>query len=334
MTSLDLRMKLIHLMMMTDSHSIAQLPWTALRSFEAASRLGSFQAAARELAVTPTAISHQIRRLEDHLGGRLFERLHRSLKLTPAGRILARETQKAFSGLARTVDRLRMEGHAGAVRDLAISVVPSLAGKWLTPRLHGFQERHPRISLRIVADEALVDLKGDKTIDIALRYGPARPEKGIHAELLWPETDVVAVCGREIARKLAKHPPADLARHMLIRTAPPRSPAHRSPPPADWHAWFKAAGISVDAGLRKALTGPFFSTTHLSIEAAIAGRGIALAPRILVEADIAAGRLVEPFAISLADPNGFWLLCRKDRLTESGIKAFIGWIRREAARAE
>lgn len=321
-------------MIMTDAHSIARLPWTALRSFEAASRLGSFQAAARELSVTPTAISHQIRRLEDHLGSRLFERLHRSLRLTPAGRILARETQKAFSGLARTVDRLRMEGHAGAVRDLAISVVPSLAGKWLTPRLHGFQENHPRISLRIVADEALVDLKGDKTVDIALRYGPARPEKAIHAELLWPETEIIAVCGKEIARKLAKRPPADLARHMLIRTAPPRSPAHRSPPPADWHAWFKAAGISVDAGLRKALTGPFFSTTHLSIEAAIAGRGIALAPRILVEADIAAGRLMEPFATSLADPNGFWLLCRKDRLTESGIKAFIGWIRREAAGIE
>jgi DNA-binding transcriptional LysR family regulator len=327
-------MKSIHLKGMIDTHSIAHLPWTALRSFEAASRLGSFQAAARELAVTPTAISHQIKRLEDHLGSRLFERLHRSLKLTPAGRILACETQKAFSGLARTIDRLQVEGQAGATHDLAISVVPSLAGKWLTPRLHGFQERHPRISLRIVADEALIDLRSDKTIDIALRYGRARPEKGIHAEPLWPETDVVAVCGKEIARKLAKRPPADLARHMLIRTAPPRPPAHRGSPSADWNAWFKAAGVPADTALRKALTGPFFSTTHLSIEAATAGRGIALAPRILVAADIAAGRLMEPFDIRLADPNGFWLLCRKDRLTEGGIKAFIGWIRREAAGAE
>jgi len=334
MTSLDLRMKSIHLKSMTDAHSIAHLPWTALRSFEAASRLGSFQAAARELSVTPTAISHQIKRLEEHLGSRLFERLHRALKLTPAGRILARETQKAFSGLARTIDRLQVEGHAGTAHDLAISVVPSLAGKWLTPRLHGFQERYPRIGLRIIADEALADLKGDKTVDIALRYGPARPEKGIHAELLWPETEVIAVCGKPIARKFATRPPADLARHMLIRTAPPKTPANRDPPSADWNAWFKAAGVPVDAGLRKALTGPFFSTTHLSIEAAIAGRGIALAPRILVAADIAAGRLIQPFATSLVDPNGFWLLCREDRLTESGIKAFIGWIRREAARVE
>ncbi|MFZ5672649.1 MAG: LysR substrate-binding domain-containing protein [Pseudomonadota bacterium] len=318
---------------MTDASPLAHLPWTALRSFEAASRLGSFQAAARELSVTPTAISHQIKRLEEHLGSRLFERLHRSLKLSPTGRILARDTQKAFGNLARTIDRLRVDGQAGAAQDLVISVVPSLAGKWLAPRLYRFQERHPRIGLRIVADETLVDLRGDKTVEIALRYGPARPEKGIHAERLWPVTEVIAVCGKGIARKLAARPPADLASHMLIRTAPPKPSASRSPPAADWSAWFKAAGVAVDAGLRRALTGPFFSTTHLSIEAAIAGRGIALAPRVLVEADIAAGRLVQPFAISLADPNGFWLLCREDRLTESRLKAFVTWIRREAAAA-
>lgn len=318
---------------MTEASLIAHLPWTALRSFEAASRLGSFQAAARELSVTPTAISHQIKRLEEHLGSRLFERLHRSLKLTPTGRMLARDTQKAFGNLARTIDRLRADGHAGAAQDLVISVVPSLAGKWLAPRLYRFQEKHPRIGLRIVADEALVDLRSDKTVDIALRYGPARPEKGIHAERLWPVTEVIAVCGKGIARKLAARRPADLASHMLIRTAPPKPSASRSPPSADWSAWFKAVGVPADAGLRKVLTGPFFSATHLSIEAAIAGRGIALAPRVLVEADIAAGRLVQPFAVSLVDPNGFWLLCREDRLTESGLKAFVTWIRREAAAA-
>lgn len=318
---------------MTEASLIAHLPWTALRSFEAASRLGSFQAAARELSVTPTAISHQIKRLEEHLGSRLFERLHRSLKLTPTGRMLARDTQKAFGNLARTIDRLRVDGQAGAAQDLVISVVPSLAGKWLAPRLYRFQEKHPRIGLRIVADEALVDLRSDKTVDIALRYGPARPEKGSHAERLWPVTEVIAVCGKGIARKLAARRPADLASHMLIRTAPPKPSASRSPPSADWSAWFKAAGVPADAGLCKVLTGPFFSATHLSIEAAIAGRGIALAPRVLVEADIAAGRLVQPFAVSLVDPNGFWLLCREDRLTESGLKAFVTWIRREAAAA-
>ena len=321
---------------MTDSNSIATLPWTALRSFEAAARLGSFQVAALELAVTPTAISHQIKRLEEHLGSRLFERLHRSLKLTPAGKVLAREAQKAFSGLARTIDRLKIDGQASATHDLAISVVPSLAGKWLAPRLHGFQEKHPRISLRVVAEEALIDLRSDKTVAIALRYGPARPEKGIHAERLWPVTQVIAVCGKAIARKLAARPPGDLARHMLIRTAPPKTKSSpgRMPPAADWSAWFKAAGVPPDDGLRKALAGPFFSTNHLSIEAAIAGRGIALVPRVLVEADLAAGRLVRPFNTSLMDPNDFWLLCRKDRMTESAVKDFIAWIRREAGRSE
>lgn len=214
--------------------------------------------------------------------------------------------------------------------------MPSLASKWLAPRLHGFQERHPGIGLKIVADEALVDLRGDKTIDIALRYGPAHPDKGIHAERLWPTTKIIAVCGKQIARKLAAGTPADLTRHMLIRTAPPKSkaPAKRMPPVADWSAWFAAAGVPLDAHLRKALNGPFFSTNHLSIEAAVAGRGIALVPRILVEADIAAGRLTRLFETSLIDPNGFWLLCRKDRVTESGPRAFIGWIRREAGSTE
>lgn len=321
---------------MTDGNSIASLPWTALRSFEAAARLGSFQAAAQELAVTPTAISHQIKRLEVHLGSLLFERLHRSLKLTPAGKVLAREAQKAFGGLARTIDRLKIDGQASATRDLAISVVPSLAGKWLAPRLHAFQEKHPRIGLRIVAEEALIDLRGDKTVAVAFRYGPARPEKGIHAERLWPVTEVIAVCGKAIARKLAARPPGDLARHMLIRTAPPKtkSAPGRTLPAADWSAWFKATGVPPGDGLRKALAGPFFSANHLSIEAAIAGRGIALAPRVLVEADLAAGRLVQPFETGLVDSNDFWLLCRQDRMTDSAVKAFITWIRREAGRTE
>lgn len=321
---------------MADPNPIASLPWTALRSFEAASRLGSFQAAGLELSVTPTAVSHQIKRLEEYLGARLFERLHRSLKLTPTGKTLARESQKAFSGLARTIDRLRIDGKASTSHDLAVSVVPSLASKWLAPRLHGFQERHPGIGLKIVADEALVDLRGDKTIDIALRYGPAHPDKGIHAERLWPTTEIIAVCGKQIARKLGAGTPADLARHMLIRTAPPKSKASpkRMPLAADWSAWFAAAGVPVDAQLRKALNGPFFSTNHLSIEAAVAGRGIALAPRILVAADIAAGRLTRLFETSLVDPNGFWLLCRKDRITESELRSFIGWIRSEAGSPE
>src|SRR4051812_38280089 len=121
---------------MTD---LAALPWTSLRVFEAASRLGSFKEAARELSVTPTAISHQIKRLETYLGLSLFERLHRSLQLTPAGEALAAEAQGAFLRLGRTLDNLRLEGRVAGPHTLTVSVVPSFATKWLAPRLHDFQ---------------------------------------------------------------------------------------------------------------------------------------------------------------------------------------------------
>src|ERR1051325_280994 len=115
---------------------IAALPWTSLRAFESASRLGSFKAAARELSVTPTAISHQIKRLESHLGLALFERLHRALQLTPAGERLAAEAQDAFLRLERTLRTLKLEGKAKGAETLTVSVVPSFATQWLAPRLH------------------------------------------------------------------------------------------------------------------------------------------------------------------------------------------------------
>src|SRR4029079_2493613 len=116
---------------------IAALPWTALRAFEVASRLGSFKASAQALSLTPTAISHQIRRLETHLGASLFERLHRASRLTPAGKGLARDLQQLVAGLAQTLDRLKSDGRLKEAHTLTVSVVPSLASKWLAPRLHG-----------------------------------------------------------------------------------------------------------------------------------------------------------------------------------------------------
>lgn len=319
---------------MNGQRHLAALPWASLRAFEAASRLGSFKAAAAELSVTPTAISHQIKRLETHLGISLFERLHRALKLTPTGRVLARDVQKAFAGLERSIDKLKVDGRAKAANMLTVSAVPSLATKWLAPRLHGFQAAHPRIGLRIVADEVLVDFRRERTVDIALRYGPGIDEKAVHAERLWPRGEIIAVCRPDIAKDPTLASPADLKRQMLIRTAAPKSraPSGRLPPAPEWTAWFKAAGIRVDDDIRTALDGPVFNTSQLAIEAAVAGRGIALAPRILVESDIASGRLMRLFPVSLADPNSFWLLCRADRFKESRLQAFIGWIRQEAGR--
>ncbi len=319
--------------MVANQRDLATLPWTSLRAFESASRLGSFKAAAGELAVTPTAISHQIKRLETHLGVALFERLHRSLQLTPAGEILAAEAQDAFLRLSRTLGNLRREGRVAGPDTLTISVVPSLATKWLAPRLHDFQAAHPRIGLRIVADEALVDLRRDRIVDVALRYGPGPYGKGLHARRLWPNGEIIAVCAPALARDRSLRSAAGVARQMLIRTALPgsRAQSSRTRSGSDWPAWFAAAGVTVDESLRKALDGPLFSASQLAIEAAIAGKGIALAPSVLAQRDITSGRLVQLFSVSLADPNAFWILCRADRVREAPIRTFIKWLGEQAA---
>jgi len=317
---------------MTD---LGSLPWTSLRAFEASSRLGSFKDAARELSVTPTAISHQIKKLETFLGLALFERLHRSLQLTPAGEALAAEAQHSFLRLGRLLDDLRLEGRAAGPHSLTVSVVPSFATKWLAPRLPDFQLANPKIGLRIVADETLVDLRRDRIVDLAVRYGAGPYGKDLYARRLWPGGEIIAVCTPEVAKDRTLRSPADLANQMLIRTA---APGHRTRPlrpqiGSDWLNWFAAAGVPVDERIRKALEGPYFSASQLAIEAAAAGKGVALAPKVLVEREIASGRLVRLFPVSVKDPNAFWILCQADRARESRIRIFIKWISAQAAGA-
>jgi LysR family glycine cleavage system transcriptional activator len=323
-------MNFVHLSVMTD---LAALPWTSLRAFESASRLGSFKEAASELSVTPTAISHQIRRLESHLGLALFERLHRSLQLTPEGESLATEAQDAFLRLGRVLESLRLEGKTAGPHPLTVSCVPSFASKWLAPRLPDFQLAHPKIGLRVVADETLVDLRRDRIIDIGVRYGPGPYGRELYARRLWPSGEIIAICAPALAKDPSLRSPAGLARHMLIRTASPawRTQSRRARPASDWEAWFAAAGVAIDGPIRKALEGPYFNASLLSIEATIAGKGIALAPKILVEREIASGRLVRLFTASITDAASYWVLCRADRAREARIRTFIKWLADEAA---
>lgn len=276
-----------------------------------------------------------MKRLETRLGLKLFERLHRALLLTSAGEMLAKEAQAAFLRLEQTLDRLRLQGRVADRGSLTVSAVPSFATKWLAPRLHDFQAAHPRIVLRVLADEALVDLRRDRTVDVALRYGPGPYGAGVVAERLWPQGTIVAVSAPAVAKDKALRTPAGLARQMLMRTASPaaRGGSKRPSSHADWSTWLAAAGVAMDGAIRKALDGPVFSASHLAIEAAVAGKGIALAPSVLVERDIQAGRLVRLFAVAVPDPNAFWLVCRADRQAESRVRAFRRWIKREASRA-
>jgi LysR family glycine cleavage system transcriptional activator len=231
---------------------------------------------------------------------------------------------------------LRLEGQAAGSDTLTVSVVPSFASKWLAPRLHEFQALHPRVGLRVAADKELIDLRRARLVDVALRYGPGGYSKGLLAHRLWATGEIVAVCAPALLRASPIRSAADVTRHMLIRTVPPAaSRRSKTPPPGtDWLAWLKAAGVTVDGAIEKTvLAGPLFSASQLAIEAALAGKGIALAPRVLVERDLASRRLKQLFSTAIADPNAFWVLCRADRARESRIRTFIKWLKDEASKS-
>lgn len=303
-----------------------RLPLHAVRAFDSAARLGSFKSAAHELDVTPAAISQQVKSLEAYLGTPLFERLHRELRLTRAGHCLAEAADQALATIDTALAQLSEEGLIEHSTALTVTVAPSLAAKWLASRLYRFQIQHPSIELRIRSEGALSDPSTDRQIDIALRYGSGPYAAPLDATRLWPDGHIVAVCSPELAPSLERV--EDLLSHMLLRTAAPLGSAE--PAPTGWLAWLTAAMIDEPAARRALARAPLFGTTQLALEAAAAGRGIALAPSILVRDDLNAGRLVEPFPYRVGDPFSYWLLVRRDRADESRIRAFSRWILDEA----
>jgi len=293
-------------------------PLSALRAFEAAARLQSFSKAADELNVTPAAISHQIAALEADLGVGLFRRRNRAVDLTPSARVLLPGLTEAFAGIQASVRRLRARNDTGT---LNVTASPSFAGKWLVQRLYRFQEQWPEIDVRISATDAIVDLEaGD--FDIAIRYGTGR-YPGLDVELLL-KNEVFPVCSPELSRKeppLEK--PADLLRHALIHD----QAVDRDPLAPTWPMWLKAAGVQN----RPQAPGLSVSTNHLAIEAAIGGHGIALANSTIAAADLAAGRLVRLFSLSLPDVFAFYIVTVPGALERQKVRAFHDWLRQEAA---
>lgn len=303
------------------------LPLGAVRAFEAAGRLGSFKAAAAELGVTPAAISHQVKALEVQLGAVLFERLHRELRLTPAGASLASASSAAFRTLDEALDTLASDGLIARATTLTVSAAPTFASKWLAPRLHRFQAEQPRIELRLLSDGALADPALDGRIDVALRYGKGPYASQLDAERLWPSGRIGPVCHPEIASEYPSA--ASLTKATLLRTALPQGRGEAEP--IGWLTWFAASGIADPALPVLVDRAPLFGTTQLAIEAALSGRGIALAPMVLVADDVRRGRLAIPVATFIMDPHAYWLLVRRDRTKQTGPHRFASWIQKEAA---
>ena len=294
-------------------------PLNALRAFEAAARCFSFQAAARQLFVTPAAVSHQVKRLESYLGVALFRRGHRSVELTPEGQSLAASLGELFGQLDLALDRATSSSRA----DLRVSTVESFAAKWLAPRLYRFHRERPDLRVRVETDDAPVDFSHASGVDVAIRYGLGG-YSGAWAERLM-EASVFPVSSPSLDKDVGKPlvAPSDLRHHTLLHD---ESAAGRAGVP-DWRAWLDATGVShVDA-----TRGPVFASIYLAQEAAIAGHGVALGVAPLVEEDLRRGRLIRPFDRALPNAYSFWLLRRRAAQATPAVAAFCDWLRKEAA---
>ncbi len=293
-------------------------PLNALRAFEAAARHLSLSKAAEELSVTPAAISHQIRTLEDHLGVALFRRDGRALLLTDAGQACLPGIREGFDRLASAIDEIDSLGMAGV---LTVSVAPSFAAKWLLPRLDRFQVKHPEIDVRVSASMQLTDFSRDD-VDMAIRYGGGRYPDLVVERLL--EESVFPVCSPGLLKdKGALENPEGLRHHTLLHDD---SPDNDESCPT-WEMWLKAAGVT---GL-DASRGPRFNQSSLVIEAAMLGRGVALAKATLATADLAEGRLVKPFEVSAPVHFAYYVVCPKAKLNLPKVALFRDWLRLEVS---
>jgi LysR family glycine cleavage system transcriptional activator len=284
-------------------------PLSALRAFASAGRHLSFQRAAAELAVTPTAISHQIRRLEEDLGVPLFRRMTRKLQLTDAGQRLLPEVAGAFERLASAVDRLKASGDGGL---LTISAIKTFSFRWLAPRLTSFLARHPRYEVRLETSGRLVDFVREE-IDLGIRHGLGI-WPGLTSHVLFEDYFTPLVSPALLEKGPPLRRPADVLRYTLLREVEPAN--------NDWDHWFAAAGV------RQAHVGrgPSFDSSQLAVQAALSGLGIALVcPDFFVD-EINAGRLVQPFPIIAKNGRSFFLVYPEEHGDRPKIVAFRDWL--------
>lgn len=287
-------------------------PLNGLKAFEAAARHLSFTKAAVELNVTPGAVSHQIKALEEHLETPLFRRLTRALQLTDAGQAALPILSEGFDKLSEGVDQIRALSENGI---LTISASPSFGAMWMVPRLEHFRSRHPDIEIRLDGSDRLVDLARDN-VDVAVRYGPGG-YKGVRVDRLFGQVNT-PVCSPTLLT--GEHPltvPDDLRHHTLLHI-------DWEDAEASWRMWLLAAGVRDINPAR----GPRFSMESMAVQAAIDGQGVALVGDILVADYLADGRLVRAFDSSLNTPLSFsyYLLSASGRGEQPKVEAFRKWL--------
>ncbi len=295
-------------------------PLNALRAFEAAARLGSFARAADELSVTSGAISQQVANLEASLGMVLFDRNGPKLSLREAGRAYLPSLRRALDEIeAATLDLVT---HGAGERKLVIGALHTLASSWLIPRLNRFQNEYPDIrpvietlALNFATPERSPDM-GGRLVDVGLYFGDGSWQ-GVRADRLFDEIQVVVAKPGYVSKGDTADLGGLLSRYpRLVHTTRPKA----------WHDWAQANGVAVGGA-----SGPGFEHFFMLIEAAKAGMGIALLPRVLIEGPLADGSLEIISDAELQSPGGYYLITPESRMDVPEVRAFRDWVLTEAA---
>ena len=286
-------------------------PLKSVRAFEAAARRQSFNQAADELFVTPSAISHQVKALETYLGVDLFLRTRRQVLLTPLGERYLQSITHALDEIDLATRRLVASPHSGAVN---VSVAPSFLTRWLVPRVREFQDRHPDVELRLSPNSGPIDFAWSD-IDMAIYFGDGRWE-GVESFFLL-KVILVPVCSPSfLADKPPMTQPSDLGRQTLIDV---------STRPAEWDEFLAEFGATrPKRGKRLS-----FSNTSLAIGAAMENLGVALADQHMIAREVKYGQLVRPLDIEMDMGQGFYMVYQQGRKLAAGMQSFFDWVLEE-----
>lgn len=287
-------------------------PLHALRAFEVAARLGSFSAAADELLVTHSAVSQQIRTLEDLLGIRLFDRTNRGIELTDAAKKLAPVLSHSFDSIEKTLDEL---AHSGELRRLTVTATPSFTSKWLTPRLKNWSPDETEFDIHFKPTLGHLNLVAGEA-DVAVRCG-VPPWEGLVAEPLLP-IHLVPLCSPQ--HPLAGNTPVEpdeLLKHKLIHADIAGHPLGE-----EWRLWFEGVGVSCP----EEFSGLSFADPSMALQAAMEGAGIAIGYQELATADIAAGKLIPLSDQVIRHQFSYFLVFPPSAATSDKVRRFKTWI--------
>jgi LysR family transcriptional regulator, glycine cleavage system transcriptional activator len=305
-------------------------PLNALRAFEAAARHLSFKKAAKELHVTPGAVSHQVKLLESHVGVALFRRLTRALELTTEAHAMLPKVREGLEALQAAVERVRARGD---MRSLTVVAPPNFAARWLMPRLARFTTAHPNLELHIASRQAMVDgRESERAVAdadlregspmVMVRFGRGR-YPGAHVDEVFSAVYVPACSPRLLTGEHALKKPEDLRHHTLLHDDTVIEEGERP----SWNDWLQSVGVTdIDA-----TRGPHFSDAALALDAAIEGMGVTLAMKPLLTTDIEARRLVVPFDITARTSYAYYLVTPEAIAENRAAASFRNWLLEESA---